>query len=401
MGYLVARLPTQILRRDQVIGLIVNPVAGIGGPAGLKGSDGDDIQAEARGRGSVPRATERAEIALREFARGNPGARILTVQGSMGENAVVGAGLEPQVVYRPAEEHTTATDTGAAAAALAASGASMILFVGGDGTARDVSAAIPPGTPAIGIPAGVKMYSGCFAVSPVAAGAIAAQSLIGGLPLQRREVLDVSEDQVRAGRVDPSLFGYLDVPYVPGRTQARKASSIGSESDAVRNAAQGAVRQLRPGVAYLLGPGSTMATVAAVLGVKKTSLGVDVVLDGQLILADASERQLLRLVARMPSRAVVTVIGGQGFLLGRGNQQLSAAVIRALGDDPLLVVATDDKLIALGGRPLLVDTGDAGVDASLAGFIRVVTGEAASSFYRVAAADAAPELTTMSTKENS
>jgi predicted polyphosphate/ATP-dependent NAD kinase len=110
---------------------------------------------------------------------------------------------------------------------------------------------------------------------------------------------------------------------------------------------------------------------------------------------------LLRLVARMPSRAVVTVIGGQGFLLGRGNQQLSAAVIRALGDDPLLVVATDDKLIALGGRPLLVDTGDAGVDASLAGFIRVVTGEAASSFYRVAAADAAPELTAMPTKENS
>jgi len=383
-----------------MIGLIVNPVAGIGGPAGLKGSDGEDVQAEARGRGSVPRATERAELALLEFARGNPGARVLTASGNMGQDAVVTAGLEPEVVYRPSGEHTTSADTIAAAAALAAAGASMVLFVGGDGTARDVSAAIPPGTPCLGIPAGVKMYSGCFAVSPVAGGAIAAQSVSGRLPLQRREILDVAEDEVRAGRVDPTLFGYLDVPYVQGRTQARKASSTGSESDAVRDAANGAVRQFRPGVAYLLGPGSTMAAVAAVLCVEKTSLGVDVVLDGRLILADATEQQLLQLVAHRPARAVVTVIGGQGFLLGRGNQQISAAVIRALGEDPLLVVATNDKLIALGGRPLLVDTADASVDESLAGYIRVVTGTDTSSLYRVAAADAAIEATNTSTREN-
>ena len=383
-----------------MIGLIVNPVSGIGGPAGLKGSDGEGIQAEAIERGSEPRAGARAQLALREFARGNPGATVLTVAGAMGEDAVVAAGLSAQVVYRPGSDRTTGSDTGAAAAALAAAKASLVLFVGGDGTARDVSGALPAGVAALGIPAGVKMYSACFAVSPVAAGAIAAQWLNSKLPLQRREVLDVAEDEVRAGRVDPTLFGFLDIPSVPGRTQARKASSIGSESDAVVGAARAAADQFLPGVAYLLGPGSTMSAVAGALGVPKTSLGVDVVVDGVRILADASERDLLELVSSRPARAVVTVIGGQGFLLGRGNQQLSAAVIRELGDDPLLVVATDDKLIALGGRPLLVDTGDSALDASLAGYVRVVTGESTSSFYRVVAADAAPELSAASTKEN-
>jgi predicted polyphosphate/ATP-dependent NAD kinase len=173
---------------------------------------------------------------------------------------------------------------------------------------------------------------------------------------------------------------------VAGRTQARKAASSGSESDAVRAAAHGLLDQLQPGIAYLLGPGSTMAAVADAIGVGKTSLGVDVVLDGRLVLADATERQLLETVATRPARAVVTVIGGQGFLLGRGNQQLSAPVLAALGPEPLLVVATEEKLLALGGRPLLVDTGDERLDESLAGFIRVITGNGASSFYRVVAA---------------
>lgn len=373
-----------------MIGLVVNPVAGLGGPAGLKGSDGVDIQAAALERGAMPRAEARAGLALAEFARTNPGATVLTAAGAMGEDAVRAAGLVPKVVWTASAVHTSGADTTAAARALVEAGASLLLFAGGDGTARDVCAADPGGVQALGIPTGVKMYSGCFAVSPVAAGAIAARSLREAVPAQQREVLDVAEGEVRAGRVDPTLFGYLAVPVVAGRTQARKASSSGSDTDAARAAALGLVEQLEPGVTYLLGPGSTMVAVAEALGVPKTSLGVDVIRDGERIVADASERDLLDVVASGPARAVVTVIGGQGFLLGRGNQQLSAAVVARLGTDPLLVVATEEKLIALGGRPLLIDTGDEALDAKLAGYVRVITGQSTNSLYRVVAANAEP-----------
>jgi len=226
-------------------------------------------------------------------------------------------------------------------------------------------------------------------VTPVAAGSLAADWLGSDpVPTAAREVLDVDEAALRRARVEPVLYGSLRVPQRLGRTQARKAPTPVTEHDAVVAAAHGAVRALRPGVRYLLGPGGTTAQIAAELGIAKTPLGVDVVLDGRLVAAGADESRLLAEVAAGPAQAVVTVIGGQGFLLGRGNQQLSPRVIRALGPDPLLVVAPEQKLVDLGGRPLLVDTGDPGLDASLAGHIRVITGAAASAFYAVAAPEA-------------
>ena len=241
----------------------------------------------------------------------------------------------------------------------------------------------------LGIPAGVKMYSPVFAVTPVAAGSLAADWLgQDPVPTAEREVLDVDEAALRRSRVEPVLFGTLRVPERAGRTQARKAPTPVSEEAAVASAARGAVAAMRPGVRYLLGPGGTTARIAAQLGVPKTPLGVDVVLDGAVIAAGADESRLLAEVAAGPAKAVVTVIGGQGFLLGRGNQQLSARVIRAIGSHPLLVVAPEQKLVDLAGRPLLVDTGDAGLDAALAGHVRVITGVGTTAFYAVAAPDA-------------
>ncbi|MFF2274730.1 ATP-NAD kinase family protein [Agromyces sp. NPDC058126] len=417
-----------------MLALVVNPVAGVGGPAGLAGSDGADVQVEAAVRGSHPRAAERARLALEVVATTADDTRqpVLTAAGPMGEDAVRAAGLEPHVVYRPGGDgprasasETTAADTTAAVRALVAAGATLVLFAGGDGTARDVAAglgATPPvpsvGTPvrraaepatppgvsaagaderhgvvaALGIPAGVKMYSPAFAVSPRAAGALAAAWVEasgpgGALPVQEREVLDIDEAAMRRARVEPRLYGTMPVPYRAGRTQSRKAATPASEHAAVVAAARGAARAMRPGVRYLLGPGGTMAELARELGVAKTPLGVDVVLDGRLVLAGASERDLVDEISRGPAKAVVSVIGGQGFLLGRGNQQLSPRVLRLLDDDPLVVVAPEQKLIDLGGRPLLVDTGDPRVDARLAGFARVITGSGASSFYPVHAPD--------------
>lgn len=372
-----------------MIGLVVNPVAGIGGPAGLAGSDGGAIQQQARERGGIERSSDRAVAALRVIAEASPAARVLTVAGVMGEEVVRRAGLAAVVVPSPGGTSssgcTTADDTTAAARALAAAGATLVLFVGGDGTARDVASGLPAGTAALGVPAGVKMYSSVFGVSPRAAGAVAAQWLARRLPVVDREVLDVDEAALRSARVEPRLFGMLSVPYVSGRTQARKAGSSAGDVGDIHEAALGVIEQFRPGVRYLLGPGGTLSEVARLLGVPKTPLGVDVLLDGAVVLQDASERDLLEEVQRGPSKAVVTIIGGQGFLLGRGNQQLSARVVGALGSDPLIVVATQQKLIDLGGRPLLVDTGTAELDAALATFVRVVTSRTAVSIYPVSA----------------
>ncbi|WP_438853337.1 ATP-NAD kinase family protein [Agromyces sp. M3QZ16-3] len=366
-----------------MLGLIVNPVAGVGGPAGLAGSDGADVQRRAGERGAHARASERAAAALAVVAEARPDEHVVTAAGPMGEDAVRSAGLRPIVVWHP-RAHTTAADTTDAARALGDVGVDLVLFAGGDGTARDVERGLPPRTAAVGIPAGVKMYSPVFAVGPRAAGALAAAWLDErGLPTLEREVLDVDEEQLRHARVEPRLYGTLRVPYRAGRTQARKASTPSDEQAAVRLAARGAAARLQPGIRYLLGPGGTMAEVARELGVDKTPLGVDVVLDGRVVVAAASERDLLDQAAQGPAQAVVSIIGGQGFLLGRGNQQLSARVVEALGDEPLMVVAPEQKLIDLGGRPLLVDTGEPAVDARLAGFARIVTGPSTTSVYPV------------------
>ena len=435
-----------------MIGLVVNPVAGVGGPAGLAGSDGAEVQRLAASRGAHSRAQERATVALRMLASRHPALVVATAAGAMGADAVRAAGLEAWVVYDPATSSespstgesastgrsaadrpvlasspvperstTSASDTSAAVAALAAAGVTLILVAGGDGTLRDAAAGLAgpahitqespgrsvavdvlqAGSPAsllnceqqpavLGIPSGVKMYSPVFAVSPRAAGSLAADWIDGGLPVTEREVLDIDEAAMRRARVDPQLFGMLRVPFRVGRTQARKAATPASEAAAVAAAARGAIARMQPGVRYLLGPGGTTAEIARQLGIEKSPLGVDVVLDGRRLLSAASEEQLLAEVARGPAQAVVTVIGGQGFLLGRGNQQLSSAVISALGGDPLMVVAPEQKIIDLHGRPLIVDTGDPAVDARLSGHIRIVTGAATTSLYAVAAPELVP-----------
>ena len=430
-------------QRGEAIGLVINPIAGVGGAAGLKGSDGADVQELARGRGGVERALERTVIALRRLPAGT---RVFTAAGAMGADACAAVpGLQTEVSYEPGTP-STADDTAAAVATFVARGVELILFAGGDGTARDVlrgltppplvelvettTAAtqgldkldqrpvettpattgperslvelvettttggldkldqLPAGTPIIGIPCGVKMYSGVFAVSPAAAGSIAAAVVQGGrVSIAQRDVVDISEDQIRAGIVEATLFGTAPTPVVRGRTQARKAATAASEADAVRSVAAGLAAKLQPGHTYFLGPGSTMAALASELGVAKTPLGVDVVRDGQLLLADASAHDLLGFTAESPCHAVITSIGGQGFLLGRGNQQFSAAVLRRLAEPKLLIGATTTKLLGIGG-PLLIDTGDAELDAELAGHQRISTGAQDIALVRADAASA-------------
>jgi len=265
-------------------------------------------------------------------------------------------------------------------------GVRLILFAGGDGTARDMVRAVGDSVPVLGIPAGVKILSAAFATSPAAAGEMARNFLTGEVgELREAEVLDLDEEAYRAGRVSPQLFGYLKVPYQRRLLQARKSPSTPDERSTLQAIALEVIHQMQDDVVYIVGPGTTTRPILSQLGLEKTLIGVDVLLNRRLLLADANERALLDALKDHPARIVVTPIGGQGYLFGRGNQQISPAVLRSVGKDNLIVVAAPEKIHALRGRPLLVDSGDPEVDRLLSGYVSVISGCGERIVYRVAA----------------
>ena len=368
------------------LGLIVNPIAGMGGSVGLKGTDTTAILSEARARGAVPQATGRAKVVLDALAAARPRLELLAAPGEMGERIAREAGLRPVVVGDPVGGETSAADTRAAAEAMAAAGAWLIVFAGGDGTARDMAAALDDRVPVIGVPAGVKMHSAVYATSPRAAADLALRALAQDIPARPREVMDIDEEAFRAGVVSARLYGYMPVPYAPDLIQNVKAGGVSGDHGALAGIAAEIAGRMEPGRLYILGPGTTTRAIAEALGLSKTLLGVDLVRDGTLLAADASENDILRALAGgRPGAIVVTPIGGQGHFLGRGNQQIGARVVRAVGLDRLLVAATPEKLASLGGGTLHVDTGDPDLDRALSGWRRVITGCGTEAVCRVAA----------------
>jgi predicted polyphosphate/ATP-dependent NAD kinase len=348
------------------VGVVVNPVAGMGGRVGLKGTDGK--VAEARARGAEPRAPDRARRALSALAGRLPDATVLTWGDPMGASLAREAGFDPEVLGHPEDGETTAADTRAAVRAMVDRGVDLVLFVGGDGTAADVADAAGGATPVLGVPAGVKVYSSVFAVSPEAAAEVAAT----WTTTEDREVLDIDEDDYRAGEVNPELRAVVPVPVAEG-LQSSKQTGGGS----VEGAARGFAESVDPGVTYVLGPGSTLGAVKRALGFEGSPLGVDVWRDGEVLARDAGEAEILRSLGDR-NVAVVSPIGGQGFVLGRGNPQLSPAVVRRCD---LAVVASRSKLDDLG--VLRVDTDDPDLDESLRGWTRVRIGRVDTRLMRV------------------
>ena len=389
-----------------LLGLIVNPIAGMGGCVGLKGTDSAAILSEARARGAVPQAARRAAVVLDALATARPGLELLTAPGAMGERIARDAGLRPTVVGSSHESETDAADTRAAATAMAEAGARLILFAGGDGTARDMAVALDDRVPVIGVPAGVKMHSAVYATSPRAAADLVFRALgsdiearprevmdidarlreVMDIDARLREVMDIDEEAFRAGAVSAKLYGYLPVPHAPDLTQNVKAGGVSSDRAALAGIAAEIASRMEAGRLFILGPGTTTRAVTDALRLPKTLLGVDLVRDGALLAADANEEGILRALAGGGCGAiVVTPIGGQGHFLGRGNQQIGARVVRAVGLDRLLVAATPQKLASLRNGTLHVDTGDPALDRALAGWRRVITGRGNETVCRVTA----------------
>jgi len=354
------------------IGFIVNPIAGMGGRVGLKGTDGEETLREALARGAEPWVPRRALEALSGLTLARDRIEWVTWSGSMGEDLLREAGFTFEVAGCAEDGRTTAEDTKEAARRMEALAVDLILFAGGDGTASDIIEAVDMRVPILGIPAGVKMFSGVFASTPRAASQLVLRLLDGDAQIVEREVMDVDEDAYRAGRLSASLKGFARTPYAAALVLNGKTASSAADEEVMKEAvAARVVEEMRPGAAYILGPGSTVAKVAELLGVEKTLLGIDVVRDGRLVVRDADERALLR-AASGETWIVLSPLGGQGSLLGRGNQPISPRVLRRVGLDRIIVIATPLKVQGL--RALTVDTGDPELDARLRGYRRVIVG---------------------------
>jgi predicted polyphosphate/ATP-dependent NAD kinase len=345
------------------IGFVLNPIAGMGGRVGLKGTD--NKVAEARARGAEPRAPQRAARALAALHERLPDADLLTWGAPMGEQQVREAGYEPEVLGEPAGAETSSADTAAATAAFLEEIVDLVLFVGGDGTAADVAEALEgTETPMLGIPAGVKVYSSVFAVSPEEAAHAAATFE----RTERREVMDINEDEYREGEGHPELRAVARVP-VGESLQSSKQLGGGTVEALAEGMAQDILAD--PKKTYILAPGSTVGAVKAELGFEGSPIGVDVWRDGEVVVKDATEKEILAALGEEGENViVVSPIGGQGFVFGRGNPQLSPEVIQQCSVE---IVASRSKLD--GVSVLREDTDDPELDEELQGWWRVRVGK--------------------------
>lgn len=304
------------------LGLVVNPLAGLGGPVALKGSDG--VAAEALARGAEPRALERTRVALECLLPLVEKIEFLTFPGAMGGELLERMGFRHRLLGEWQGAVSSAADTRLAIERLQEAGVALILFAGGDGTARDVAGVVREQQPVLGIPAGVKIHSGVYAISPRAAGELARRLVEGGLVrLASGEVRDLDEEALRAGRVAARWYGEMTVPEEGHFMQHVKQAGMESEELVLVDLADWLAENWEDGVRYVLGPGSTLHGLARNLGLETTLLGVDVLENGAVIARDVDEARLFELVDGHPAYLLVTAIGGQGHVIGRGNQQIS------------------------------------------------------------------------------
>jgi len=356
------------------LGLIINPVAGLGGSVALKGSDGENTAAKAIELGAQAKANSRTQAALEVLLPYKSQLTIYTVNGDMGEHAAKALGFNVEVVYS-ANTLTTPNDTEAAAKVLKSLGVDLVLFAGGDGTARNICHAIEDTIPVLGIPAGCKIHSGVYAITPKAAGRVVEMLVKGELvTVADADVMDIDEEAFRQGTVKAKCYGEMQIPSEVRYVQAVKNGGKETDELVLADIAAHVVSEMDEDTFYIMGSGSTVEAIMQEMGLENTLLGVDLIKAQTLIAQDLTANQLLDYTRGHATQLVITLIGGQGHIFGRGNQQLSPELIRAIGKDNIIVVATKTKLQALDGRPLICDTGDSTLDDELTGYIKVTTG---------------------------
>ncbi|MGM0480590.1 MAG: ATP-NAD kinase family protein [Pseudomonadota bacterium] len=359
------------------IGFVINPFAGIGGAVALKGSDGKATREKALQLGAEPRAGHRAGQALAVLNRYRDKLQFITAAGAMGADVLQSQGFDYRSVYQPDEPQTSAEDTQQAVHSIQQQGVDILVFAGGDGTARDVYQCIDDTQLVLGIPAGVKIHSGVYAVSPKAAGRVLERLVNGQLSsLQQADVMDIDEQLFRQGVVKARRFGEMLIPAELQYVQAVKMG--GKESDELVLADIAAeVIERADDHHLIMGSGSTVAAIMEEMGLPNTLLGIDWVYQQNVLASDLTEAQLyqrVKVLERGQIKLVITLIGGQGHIIGRGNQQLSPRILRHVGRENVYLVASKKKLEGLQGKSLLMDSGDEALDQAWSGLIAVITG---------------------------
>jgi len=359
------------------LGFIVNPIAGMGGRVGLKGTD--MVVKEAIAKGAKPVAPQRAIEFLQKLKENTreKSIEVLTCPTIMGEEEARKASFPVRVLQMKIGKETSAEDTKEAVRLLSAMKVDLIVFVGGDGTAKDILDAMLEcdEVPVLGVPSGVKMYSGIFAVNPSDAVDVVLAFALKQAEIAEFEVVDSDEAAIRSDTLAVKLYGFLKGPFLPMHVQGSKQISPETvdEKDNQTAIAKFIIEEMRPDATYILGPGTTVKRIAELLGVKKTVLGVDIYSKGKVIL-DVDEGKIMEEIGDWHNAWIVlSPIGHQGILLGRGNQQISPQIIKRIGKEHIIVGVTKSKLHSIDGGVLRVDTGNAEVDEMLRGYIKVVT----------------------------
>ncbi len=362
------------------VGFLINPIAGMGGAVGLKGTDGP-LYLEALRRGAKPEAHLRALRFLKRCLEiglfNSKDVTFIVANGVMGCKYFIELDINEnsfKCLGIPKRDSTTSDDTKACVREFIRYGVDVIVFVGGDGTARDIIEVTKGEVPLIGVPAGVKMYSACFAVSPESAADLLNLLINNQALINYVDIVDVDEYSIFASdKLRLRTFGKTLAVNHKYLVTSSKELVKGDEADKEGITKYFIEEYFKPDIPYILGPGSTVKYIADKLGVPKTLLGFDAVLGRKLIGKDLSEKDIIYIISKYGIPYVVlSVIGGQGFLIGRGNKQLTARVLRIIGKNRIIVVATKAKL--LHHRYLLIDTGDTELDERLSGYWRIITG---------------------------
>jgi len=362
--------------KDRAIGFLINPIAGMGGRVGLKGTD--HVAQQARDLGARPIASKRAIEFLTALKQLNFSSafKIVTCPDPMGENEVKTGTLDAEILTLSLNKETSAEDTRAAIRKMIEREIELIVFVGGDGTARDIFDTLKENKTiqVLGVPSGVKMYSGIFTITPAEAAEVVRAFIEGQSQITDFEIMDADESAFRSDQFAIRLYGYLKGPFVPLRFQGSKQVSDDTidEHENQRAVAQFIVEEMDANNTYILGPGTTVKCITDLLEVDKTVLGVDIYRDGTLI-KDVNEKQIYQEISDFKNTwIIVSPIGHQGMIFGRGNQQISPEIIKKVGKDRIIVVATNSKLQGISNQILRVDTGDPTVDTMLQGYIKLV-----------------------------
>lgn len=363
-----------------ILGLIINPISGMGGSVGLKGTDGEKVLKKAIELGSKPYANQRAKEFLDALEGVKSKIKFITCPSFMGEISIKKLNFEYDLIKLPIFDNiksiydTNSEHTKAAAHIMKnMENLRLILFVGGDGTARDILDAVGDMKPCLGIPSGVKIYSSVFSLTPTAAASTVIQFLWDELSLTTSEVLDIDEVAYRKGDLISKLYGYLITPHSPEYSQYSKLSSPDTDQNNQERIADKIIENLEEGVYYLLGPGTTVKAITDKLNLQKTLLGVDLLYNKQIIAYDLNEKDILAYIKKNRTKIIVSLIGRQGFLFGRGNLQFTPRILKLIPLKDIIIIATKFKLNNLPDQCLRVDSRDPDLDAEMRGLYKVIT----------------------------